>query len=1056
MADLIDLTQLSENYYKFFNFNEIDKNIPNNFPLEFIFEPNSIFDNMNNIYLKKLFYSFNYKLNNKTNDLTIVLLAETISNKVLFSIIGDLIKIKLFKIDCIICSKNEIRNEIKTLLNSEMIVNFISNDFNLDNILEISKSNNILITNINYKINESHYKLIYDYFDILRNSKFSLFKISSIKYIFYNKTSNFSKDTINYCLKNFENYSNLKNQEYKYCIENNKQKLEIVSESNLKVLNYIYYYLDFSNIIIIIHNNLNKEDRLFTFFENYPGNNLGIEINIGQEDSFEIKNDKILVGKKYIKLIFEIISEKKKVILFNQSDILEYLSLVKKSSSKIIFDFRILKNNLNECIEKADIVVYSNKEEYQSIKQLNREKEIRYIKNKSENIGYVFYETINYSDKDIIGFRRFKTEIVDLCKKDIYILLPAIPWKSPLFQRHQQMAKAMSKLNYLVIYVSLFDNIDNLSENIYKNIGSNLWITNDIENMLLLEKCFYSFFSPISKIGKMEIKLEDYYNKIKNSNSYLVYEYIDTNDSKISGSESKNIIIENNFNKAVKENYSDLIITTANSLYNEVISYNSNVVMIKNGVNFEEYQDFSKNITLPPNYISFCNKYDIIVGYFGAVAGWLDYNLLYEIIRENSNIGFIMIGPNYHIDSKIIPKFPNFFRNEFVPYDELKYYANKFTFCLLPFEKGKIAETTSPLKLYEYFALGKPVIATSYMNECMLYPEVFRFTNDEEFKQCIKEAKIKMLDIKFINRMKELAKENDWINRAKILKEYFKKLKNNNNYHENIKLEISEFISPTNGLDGSNELPLSKIEEVYDTIVEEENNEINEIETKTIDKTILETLFLKLIEKNEPTIKKPEITFKEPTIKKPEIVITEPIRNIPEIVKKPVITFKEPIRNKPEVVKKPEVTSKEPPIKKIDVIIKTELEKNEVKEERNIVKKKCLVGVKTVLFDFITGTYKNGITQNYEVVSIRLEKNIKCSYRFDEKFNEIVIMGCSFQKCKIIFYKNNEIINSFDFNTKIHKIVLKQDFNIGDILSFTIDKTNFIYFNEFSALSITN
>ena len=38
-------------------------------------------------------------------------------------------------------------------------------------------------------------------------------------------------------------------------------------------------------------------------------------------------------------------------------------------------------------------------------------------------------------------------------------------------------------------------------------------------------------------------------------------------------------------------------------------------------------------------------------------------------------------------------------------------YLIKFDVCLIPFKKNKVTEAVDPVKLYEYFSLGKPVVA---------------------------------------------------------------------------------------------------------------------------------------------------------------------------------------------------------------------------------------------------------------------------------------------------------------------------------------------------------
>ena len=92
-----------------------------------------------------------------------------------------------------------------------------------------------------------------------------------------------------------------------------------------------------------------------------------------------------------------------------------------------------------------------------------------------------------------------------------------------------------------------------------------------------------------------------------------------------------------------------------------------------------------------------------------------------------------------------------------------------FDVAIIPFRLGKIAQTTSPLKLFEYFALEKPVVVTSDMRECTVYSDVFVGSNTREFSQALDRAlKVAGSDA-YRQRLRELAKSNSWDDRARRL-----------------------------------------------------------------------------------------------------------------------------------------------------------------------------------------------------------------------------------------------------------------------------------------------
>ena len=108
---------------------------------------------------------------------------------------------------------------------------------------------------------------------------------------------------------------------------------------------------------------------------------------------------------------------------------------------------------------------------------------------------------------------------------------------------------------------------------------------------------------------------------------------------------------------------------------------------------------------LPENLVKFRKKFRYTVGYFGAIAPWLWYEALNELAHIRPDIGFIFIGPDYQFSVEKLPETKNVLYLGPVGYGVLPAYARQFDVCFIPFARGEIAHTTSPLKLFEYFAL---------------------------------------------------------------------------------------------------------------------------------------------------------------------------------------------------------------------------------------------------------------------------------------------------------------------------------------------------------------
>lgn len=98
-----------------------------------------------------------------------------------------------------------------------------------------------------------------------------------------------------------------------------------------------------------------------------------------------------------------------------------------------------------------------------------------------------------------------------------------------------------------------------------------------------------------------------------------------------------------------------------------------------------------------------------IVGYYGGIGPWIDLELIAEAATSRPDLSFVMIGP---VDSAVtLPvRAPNLHFLGFIPYQALPKYLADFDVALVPFKNNDVTQGVNPLKLYEYFSAGKPVI----------------------------------------------------------------------------------------------------------------------------------------------------------------------------------------------------------------------------------------------------------------------------------------------------------------------------------------------------------
>lgn len=99
-----------------------------------------------------------------------------------------------------------------------------------------------------------------------------------------------------------------------------------------------------------------------------------------------------------------------------------------------------------------------------------------------------------------------------------------------------------------------------------------------------------------------------------------------------------------------------------------------------------------------------------IAGYVGRFENRVDTGLLEYLVQQNPGISFVMIGAIEKIDYF---EAPNLHWLGPRPYDQVPRYIYHFDAGILPHRRNRITLYNSPMKIYEYLSMGRPVVATS-------------------------------------------------------------------------------------------------------------------------------------------------------------------------------------------------------------------------------------------------------------------------------------------------------------------------------------------------------
>ncbi|MBV1735326.1 MAG: glycosyltransferase [Candidatus Desulforudis sp.] len=103
-----------------------------------------------------------------------------------------------------------------------------------------------------------------------------------------------------------------------------------------------------------------------------------------------------------------------------------------------------------------------------------------------------------------------------------------------------------------------------------------------------------------------------------------------------------------------------------------------------------------------------------IVGYIGAIRDWIDWRLVAFSATKYPNMSFVFVGSG-RAPSKMPPNVHFLGR---VDYGCIPSVLRKFDIGIIPFKVDSCTLSVDPVKLYEYCAVGIPVVSTYLPDGC--------------------------------------------------------------------------------------------------------------------------------------------------------------------------------------------------------------------------------------------------------------------------------------------------------------------------------------------------
>lgn len=407
-------------------------------------------------------------------------------------------------------------------------------------------------------------------------------------------------------------------------------------------------------------------------------------------------------------------------------------------------------------------------------------KKYGFIKTIKKVVSYILSKITNiFNSMNFIKNNKVSERLDEILSKNSYeriiIWRSSFGWNVPLFQRPQHISLGLSKQKCLVFYeVTHFtDKIKDLEE-----INNNLILIN-LENKSI-QKILFSKLKNINKPKYIQIYSTDWNMKLEELKEYIkngykiIYEYIDEINPILSGTKDIPINIKEKYEYMLSDKENIFVVVTADKLKEDIEKKRrtEKLVFACNGVDYEHYQNIDNAFKFDETFEQILKQDKPIIGYYGAFASWFDYDMVSNLAKQRPEYNIVLIGSKYDdsLEKSNIEKLENVYFLGTKDYKILKNYASKFNICTVPFLINDITKATSPLKIFEYMALEKPIVTTA-MDECKKYKSIFIANNKDEFIELIDKAhKLnREKNEEYYETLKKEALENTWDSKAKSI-----------------------------------------------------------------------------------------------------------------------------------------------------------------------------------------------------------------------------------------------------------------------------------------------
>ena len=217
----------------------------------------------------------------------------------------------------------------------------------------------------------------------------------------------------------------------------------------------------------------------------------------------------------------------------------------------------------------------------------------------------------------------------------------------------------------------------------------------------------------------------------------------------------------------------DIVFTASEELRARRSSLNPNIHVVENGVNYALFSKAQEAQTIIPEELLVIRR--PVIGYVATQTIVTDLALLTQIFQHRQDWSFVFIGveraPEHQAEEALrtLQRLPNVHFIGRRTLQEIPAYLKGCDVCAIPWLLNDITMvSSSPLKMYEYLAAGKPVIS-SPLPHLRHLESVMTFASDANEWITAIEAALQEDSSRMIQERDKIARENTWDQRANFV-----------------------------------------------------------------------------------------------------------------------------------------------------------------------------------------------------------------------------------------------------------------------------------------------